>query len=395
MESEKKEKQDSLPMTFFKAVGITLLAVGLSLVLFQPFSFSAASLLSTHERKDFNMTDFYNIVADSRLVRDLDRDIVLINIDDTDRDDITELLRIIPMCEPRLIGLDVTFNVPRVGDSMLIAAIRNCPNLVQVAVVDYISGDDQAPFRLGERSYFYDSISYMPHGAANLPVKFEGASVREFPVWFDMPFGKRFPSFPVALALQIDSAAVARLEARGNQRELIDYPSRTYEVIDWRDIIDNVDHLKGKIVLLGAVSEEADFHRTPVRDRMAGIEIHARALGTILRGDYLTKVSDTVNMAIACLLCFLLAVAHLRIPVSFKAFLLRILQFGLLFLIIHIGYWLFVGYRIIVDLSYTLLMLTFLLFACDIWIGFPGMLRWIWEKIGKLKKKKIKDETES
>ena len=64
MASEKKEKQDSLPMTFFKAVGITLLAVGLSLVLFQPFSFSAASLLSTHERKDFNMTDFYNIVAD-------------------------------------------------------------------------------------------------------------------------------------------------------------------------------------------------------------------------------------------------------------------------------------------------------------------------------------------
>lgn len=39
MASEKKEKQDSLPMTFFKAVGITLLAVGLSLVLFQPFSF--------------------------------------------------------------------------------------------------------------------------------------------------------------------------------------------------------------------------------------------------------------------------------------------------------------------------------------------------------------------
>lgn len=393
METEKEKKKVNPLMIFLKAGGITLLALGLSLILYQPFSFSAASMLSTHERKDFNMTDFYNIVADSRLVRDLDNDIVLVNIDDTDRDDITELLRIIPMCEPRLIGLDVTFNVPRVGDSLLLAAIRECPDLVQVAIVDYLPGTGDAPFRMGERSYFYDSISYMPHGAANLPVKFEGATVREFPVWFDMPGGKRFPSFAVAMAMQIDSAAVKRLEARGNMRELIDYPSRTYDVIDWREIIDNVERLKGKIVLLGAVSEEADFHRTPVSDRMAGIEIHARALGTILRGDYLTRVSDTANMVIACVLCFLLAWAHLCIPITFKAFLLRILQFGMLYLIIRIGYWLFVDCKVIVDFSFTLLMLTFALFACDIWIGFPGIVKWAVAKIKKLKNNR--HETES
>lgn len=394
MEAEREKKKVNIWMIFLKAGGITLLAFLLSLFLYQPFSFSAASMLSTHERKDFNMTDFYNIVADSRLVRQLDRDIVLVNIDDTDRDDLTELLRIIPMCEPRLIGLDVTFNLPRVGDSLLLAAIRECPGLVQVVVMDHIAADKDAPFRLGERSYFYDSISHMPHGAANLPVKFEGATVRDFPVWFDMPGGRRMPSFPVAMAMQIDSAAVGRLDARGNHRELIDYPSRSYEVVDWRDIIDNVDHLKGKIVLLGAVSEEADFHRTPVSDRMAGIEIHARALGTILRGDYLTRAADSVNIVIACVLCFLLAAAHLRIPPSFKAFVLRILQFSMLYLIIRVGYWLFVDRKVIVDFSFTLLMLTFALFACDIWIGFPAVVKWSATQIRNITKKKKDNENQ-
>ncbi|MEZ3521227.1 MAG: hypothetical protein K1V78_07005 [Muribaculaceae bacterium] len=62
MASEKKEKQDSLPMTFFKAVGITLLAVGLSLVLFQPFSFSAASGEETalpYVEKNHGMFTYY------------------------------------------------------------------------------------------------------------------------------------------------------------------------------------------------------------------------------------------------------------------------------------------------------------------------------------------------
>lgn len=49
-------------MTFFKALGITFLAVGLSLVLFQPFSFSAASGEETalpYVEKNHGMFTYY------------------------------------------------------------------------------------------------------------------------------------------------------------------------------------------------------------------------------------------------------------------------------------------------------------------------------------------------
>lgn len=63
-----------------KAIGITLLAFGLSLVIMQPFTISLATLVSAKDRQDFNITDFYNIIADGREVRELDRDIVIVDI---------------------------------------------------------------------------------------------------------------------------------------------------------------------------------------------------------------------------------------------------------------------------------------------------------------------------
>lgn len=79
-----------------KAAGITLLAFGLSLVLMQPFSLSIATLISSNDRHDFNITDFYNIIADRRQVRELDRDIVILDIKDATREDVAVILDVLP-----------------------------------------------------------------------------------------------------------------------------------------------------------------------------------------------------------------------------------------------------------------------------------------------------------
>ena len=94
-----------------KALGITLLAFALSFILMQPFSFSAASLLSSSDGNDFTINDFYNKVADSRLVSTLDSNIVIIDIAESDRDGIAEILETVALCGPRAVGLDVLFMI--------------------------------------------------------------------------------------------------------------------------------------------------------------------------------------------------------------------------------------------------------------------------------------------
>lgn len=374
--SQHHENQSLVPLSggvkwrarLYKAIGITVVAFVMSYVLAQPFSFSAGTLMSSSDRKDFNMTDFYTMVADSRPVRAFERDIVVVNIDHTTRADIVDLLNILAMLNPRAVGLDVTFNEPKPDDDLLFEAIADCPNLVLAQGVKQVPGTEW--FVPDDNSYFFEETADEFHyGVINLASKFEGATVREFPLWFTDSVGGRWPSFEVALAQLADPDAVQRLMARGNEREIIAYPSKTFRVIDWADVPDLPEEIEGKIVLVGAMTELDDVHATPLSDRLTGVMIHAYALNTVLKGDYYSKVHNGINLAIAVALCFLLAFAHVSLPVGVKGLTLRIVQVAVLYLIMRIGYSLFVDHRTLVDFSYALLMLTFVLFAADVWIG--------------------------
>ncbi|WP_302234046.1 hypothetical protein, partial [uncultured Muribaculum sp.] len=64
----------------------------------QPFSFSAASLLSSADGNDFTINDFYNKVADSRHVTTLDSNIVIVDIAACDREGIAEIIETVSLC---------------------------------------------------------------------------------------------------------------------------------------------------------------------------------------------------------------------------------------------------------------------------------------------------------
>lgn len=123
-----------------KALGITAVAFLLSWLVAQPFSFSMSTLVSSQDKKDFNITDFCNIVADSRPVRTLDKEIVVVNIDRASRNDITDLLAIVSIMEPKAVGLDVTFNECRQSDTLLLDAISSLPQVVMAQCVSQNRG---------------------------------------------------------------------------------------------------------------------------------------------------------------------------------------------------------------------------------------------------------------
>ncbi|MDE6126741.1 MAG: CHASE2 domain-containing protein, partial [Muribaculaceae bacterium] len=143
------------------------------------------------------------------------------------------------------------------------------------------------------------------------------------------------------------------------------------------EMVLNADELYGKVVLVGAMREVADMHPTPVKRRMSGVEIHARAISTILNQSYYTQLPDPANWAIAFVLAFTVIFCSLMLPVAGKGLLLRLLQIGLLYAIIRAGYTFFVDHSVIINFSYSLLMVTFGLFAADIWLGLRAFGRWL------------------
>lgn len=369
------EKRKTLIYIVLQAVAITALAFGLSELMMQPMSLSVATLVSSNDRTDFNITDFYNIVADSRKVRTLDPEIVLVDIADATRADIADLLDALPAFEPRAVGVDIAFEEQRPGDEYLIEALRANDNLVMVVDVEPDKALNGTRFHLSGSSYFKDSLTEIAVGAANLPTKIPGGVVRNFVVDYPMAdsTAEATKSFPVAIAAIVAPDAVADLRARGRQQELINYPSRTFRSIRYDELADKGDLLAGKIVLVGALADDGDLHATPPQIRMAGLEIHAHALSTILHRDYLRELSGVANLLIACLLCFLMALTHVSLPAAYKSVVLRLVQLALLYMLLRAGYYYFVDKKLIVNFSYALLMLTFVFFACDIWFSGKAM----------------------
>ncbi len=371
-----------------KAAVLTVLAFGMSFVLMQPFSLSLAMLVSSNDRHDFNITDFYNIVADSREVRELDRDIVLVDITDATREDLAYLLDAMPDFEPRAVGLDVMFDVPHEDDSLLLSAIERLPDMVMIVDMEADKEFGAKTFHLSQTPFFFDSIAHTSYGASNLPTKYAGGVVREFAVEFPIakitpPYADVIPSFSVVLAEKVDSASVAALKDRGNKHELINYPSRNFIKIPWTDIASYADDIRGKIVLIGALNSSEDKHATPVNTSMSGMEIHAHALSTIINHNYLDSLGKWGDIIIAFLLCYVLALIHVYLPVEFKALALRVLQLLLVCGVIYIGYHFFVENNVVINFSYALLMMAFILFTCDIWFGSIGLYKFCkgkWKK---------------
>ncbi|MDE7335788.1 MAG: CHASE2 domain-containing protein [Muribaculaceae bacterium] len=334
-------------------------------------------MLSSAEKNDFNLTDFYHIVADARPMRTLDTDIVLVDIANSEREEITDLLNILSEMRPAAVGLDVVFNEEHADDEALLEAMSRLPNLVMAVGVSEAPGASGA-FMVDDYSYFYPSCrGSHKHGVVNFPTKFSGATIRSCRPEFIDAAGDTLPSLSVALANLVDPEAVRRLRSRGNEVELIDYPSRTFASMSLDEVPDNADKIAGKIVLIGSLAEKEDVHATPVSSDMPGVMIHAYAASSILRGATYKVAGRAVNMAIAFVLCFLLCYTNISFKSPARALWMRIAQLAVLYLIIRVGYYMFIDRQVIIDFSYTLLMLTFGFFALDLWTGmahYAGLL---------------------
>lgn len=337
-------------------------------------------LFSAPETSDFTMSDMFVQFADSRPVRHLDDRIVIVDIGYAGRAEIADALEVVSVSEPRAVGLDVNFPQEKSAD---VDAWLTESILAQNEIVLPLGLEQEGDgFVVEEKPFFFDSVSSpnIHYAVANLPAKSSRASIREFETEFPLAGGAVIPSYVAELARIGDPEAYARLRQRNSKRETIDYASREFTVIPIDRLLDRAHELTGKYVLMGSMGDAYDLHATPLNSNMAGILIHANALGTLLDGAWYRYVPDAVDYIASVLLCFLLVFAAESLPGRGKGLALHAMQLFLLVLVVWFGYILFLDHRILIDLSYTFFVVGIGLIVLEFTQSFLNGLQWLKER---------------
>lgn len=360
------------------SAAITALAFLLSFVVAAPFSASLSAMFSGPEKTDFMMSDLFVQVADGRPVRQIDDRIVLIDVGQMDRENIARTLEEVALCCPKAVGIDINFAQNMGGDEAdkrLLEAISSLPGVVLPLGV----AERDGYFTVTDRPFFGDSLRNVTFGIANMPGNGERGAIRDFAVDFLLEDGRSVPSFVVAVAEAGNPNVAWPLRERGQKTARIAYASRDFTIIDGYSLDSHLDELDGKYVLIGATADARDMHATPVSSYMVGLLIHAYALSTLLDGHRFVVVPPTADYVLAVILCFIIVLGAVGIRGKIRGLTLRIAQVALLYLAVRTGYSLYVDHDIICNFSYTLLMITFGIFAADVWNGMTA----IWEKTSK------------
>lgn len=363
-------KRHKISPVFLRAFVATGLGFFMSTLLVEPLSMSTSAIFSSPEKRDFQMSDLFTQIADNRPVRALENRVVIVDIGNGTREDIADALSLISLCGPKAVGVDINFADPGQNDEYLIESLRANPNVILPLGVKQISGSNN--FEIEDKPFFYDQEPDFEYGIVNLPLKVNKGTIREYAIDFKTDEGV-FPSFSVALAEKMDPDAVKRLKERGVETGITSYHSREFITLNLNELEENAEDLNDKIVVLGALEESSDMHATPVKSHVSGVMLHAYAISTVLDGAWFHKVPKIFDYVLAALLCYCIMLVYFGYNSNFRGIVLRIIQAILVFLAVRIGYSLFVDHNVIFDLSYTVLIIAFGLFAADIWKGVEAL----------------------
>lgn len=356
-----------------------LLAFGISYFIQYDFS-SLAYFAPTQKVDDFRLSDFLMIVSRNSAPI-VDEDIVIVDVGSCSRGQIISAIACIDSLLPRAIGLDVFFSYQESDDSLLTDIVRRAHNPVAPCI---ISSDGETDDTQLIKPYFVDETNCRT-GVVNFMSSGIGNVVRNLNLASDVMNGDTIFSMPVAILQATDSLAFHRLLQRRAEDIEINYGKYVYTAITPDEINDNSELIRGRIVLIGNMSEAEDFHNTPVSGQMSGIEIHANALSTILHGDFVKHSSAWFDWVVAIMLC--LAIVLFKYQIQDKPYCditIRTTQIAVLWMIVVVGYWFYHRFGLIVNFSTSLLMVALGLMAKEIVDGAWWLIVTSWDKIGRL-----------
>lgn len=372
---------------------VVLTFVLIAIVAFFPFNLKFFNSFK-NAFYDFSFTDIY--YSDLKPDNSLNTEIVIVNIGNGDRVDISKQIEIISKYNPQSISLDAFF-LKKKNDStdyiLKNAIVDN--NVITTSKIKY---DNNTPIGIITSDKYFEAN----HGFANLYIKGGNSVIRNFTPYIISSNNDTINSFASEIVKQHNATKYYKLINRNNSKEIIKYSANqeNFIAIDKNDILeDTLGRLKSifkeKHVILGYLGDSLnsipnleDRHFTPMNSKLVGksnpdtygVVIQANILSMILSENYINKSSLFISLFISTLLMllatylFIKDYIHRPMWFHFKA---KVIQLLIMVILIYIEMMLYHYFNYKLDLS---LGIAGILLTVDVIYFYDGFAKYLNKK---------------
>lgn len=320
---------------------------------------------------DIEFSDFYNRVLYNKSVKNIDQNIVIVNIDSIEnRIELTQMIDNLERYNPLFVGVDVLFEEYKdsVEDTELINSILRYDNIV---LAEELSPEEKTI----KTSIWGDFIDRSHFGIVNMVTR-NSHRIRTYMPFFELN-SQRIPSFCTQICRHVSKDKYMILEDRKNDEEVIIYSPTFFYEIDGRYLDKDSIKLNGSIVLVGSLSDFYDKHFTPVNDNMPGILILAHILSGMLNEQYLKPVGIIFDWIIAVCVCVLLCVLYVSLKdTDYQSLCIRLVPMLIILFLGFLGAFLY-SHQIYLNISKTILTSALGIFILDIIYAFSDIFKFL------------------
>ena len=252
---------------------------------------------------EFRITDVFFDIQQSGSEPESSELITMVDMTELhSRADIGALLEEINFRDPLFVGVDLIFEGEKddiTGNEILEGAVMGMTgrSVFSSKLTDYDGRKET--FTNCVRSYFSDRLD-ISDAYTNLNDNLSGGRIRDFSLRQSYN-GEEIPSFPAAIASVFDHST----GDIDSESIIINYKNVKFPIVRYDEVGEKADLIEDHIVLVGTLHEEQDMHSTPL-GKMAGMELQAYSLLTLLEHQGMKEIPKWLSWVIALLLCYLL-----------------------------------------------------------------------------------------
>ena len=266
---------------------------------------------------DFKMTDLYFELMQSGKEKELNNDIVLVDVTKlTNRNAIAKAINDVNSCEPKVLMIDLIFE--RVShdpadDTLLVNTIVKGKEreILSAKLTNY--NPQSKSFSNLTKSFFHEFID-VRWAYSNVDQKRPGGCIRQYSLSQKLNDSISFSMAYAAACAYKDILP----EIKDVSQRLIVYED-TFLTITSDKILENQNLLKDKIVILGALDEEADMHITPI-GKLSGMKILAYSAMTFMNHKEIRSMGKFSSLLLAFIVCLFCAWIGHKIRKKYKTF---------------------------------------------------------------------------
>lgn len=305
---------------------------------------------------DFKMTDLYFELMRSNKEKELNKDIVLVDVTKlTDRNAIAKAIKDVNSCSPKVLVIDLIFERPShdpMEDTLLLSVVDAGKEreFLSAKLTNY--NPESKSFSNLTKSFFHDFID-VKWAYSNVDQKRPGGCIRQYSLSQKL---NDSISFSLAYAAACAYKNI-QPEIKDVSQRLIVYDDTDFLVISCDEILENKNLLKDKLVILGTLEEEADMHISPI-GKLSGVKILAYSAMTFMNHKEIRSMGKFTSLLTAFLVCLFCAWAGRKIRKKYSnvsSYILKLFYFIVTALLVWIAFISFVHFDYDVDLLYPLL----------------------------------------